>query len=407
MSHRPRIVIIGGGFGGVTAYRHLRQLLPVSSAEVTLVSRERDFVFAPMLHEVAAGGLQMSDVTESLERLMRRDDALIIDEARLVDTTHSVITTTSQEIFFDFAVVALGARTQWYDVPGAQQYAYPLKSTHDVEQLKQHLREVLRDAQAYPGQRQRLLRTVIVGGGATGVELATELDELWKTLRRYHGLGETAHEVVLCDSGKKILSQFPDAVSSGVATALRARGIMVRHGARVVEVRPDGVSLSDGTRIDCGTTCWVAGVAPHRIPFRPEVSLDQWGRVVVDPYLQLADAPGVFVVGDMAHVLAADGSPLPMTAQLAVQQGKLAAQNVAAIVKGAALERFVPTDRGVIVSLGQWKAVGMIHQQSIGGALAWWIRRTVYVFRFYRWSRRLAAAIDWTRRSVGRRDIGV
>jgi NADH dehydrogenase len=319
-----------------------------------------------------------------------------------VDVNRRRVATSRGDITYDYLVLALGAVTNSYGVPGAQEYSFALKTLTDARRLKNHVVDQFEAAlhQADAAQRQRRLRFVVVGGGPTGVEVAAELADLcFSTARHlYPGarIGEEA-EIVLIEGNSRLLSQMPEQMGQVSLAALRAKGVRVRLGTRAASVQADGVTLEDGEKVEAMTTIWVAGITPAPLLFSGAVPRDEAGRIEVGSTLQVAGQPRVFSLGDMARFVdEATGQVAQAQAQVASKQARVVAHNIAALLDEGALKRYRYRRTGELVSLGRWFATGRVHRIFFSGKLAWWLWRSVYLTKMLSWRKKLKVMIDWT-----------
>lgn len=410
MKDAPRILIIGGGFGGVYAYLQLRATLG-SAAKITVINATDHFLFTPMLHEVATGGLGQESVVERWSEITGAGGHDFVQATlQRIDLTRRVAYTTAGEIGYDYVVLALGAMTNYYGISGAAEYTLPMKTLADAAVLREKIIVQARKAgeAMTRADAEAALAVTVVGGGATGVELATELAELFVDLRK-HGVfrkaGGASPQITLLTADSELLTQFHDRARHHAEEVLRQRLVAVTCNAKVVGVDPDGVRLADGSKLMAGLVLWTAGVKANTPLCDPAVELDKWGRVCTDQYLRARGYENVFAVGDVASVTGEDGRPLPMFAQVAVRAGRVAGANIAAAITGKPLREFAYHSMGNFVSLGSWKAVGELKDLAVSGSFAWWLRRTAYILRFATWSKRFFIFGDWTLRAFRKRDI--
>jgi NADH dehydrogenase len=405
---QKRIVVLGAGFGGVYALRRLHRSLH-GKGVFTIVNRQNYFLFTPLLHEVATGSLAPHVIVEPLRTIFgccRLD--IRLGEVRKIRLADKVVETSAGDAPYDALVVALGAETNFYGVPGAAEHAFTLKSIDDAAAMKRKMIDAF-DAAAMEKDeavRRVLLRFVVVGGGPTGVELVAEIAEfVFGTLgREYRGaLGGVKPEITLLQQGPELIPQFTAATRGKALDALRRKGIEIRLLTAVTAVDADGVTLADGEHIASRFVAWVAGVKPANAPFDVAVGRDAAGRVIVDANLELPGHPGVFVVGDVAS-FTQDGHPLPPFAQVAVSMAEHAAANLARRVGGEPLQPFRYRNRGNLISIGQWMAAAEIGPFRFWGHFAWWLWRTIYLTKFISFRKKFVIALQWTINLASPRD---
>lgn len=410
---KKHIVIIGSGFGGMEVARRLSPYVRAGSIDVTVINRTNAFLFTPLLHEVATGGLSPTSVTEPLREVFVGTGIRVVQgDVTSINTTTKTITVGTCAVTYDVAVLATGAETNYYNTPGAEACAVPLKTLGDALRIREQVIDaferaaVLQDTEA----RKRLLSFVVVGAGATGVELVAELAEFTNGIAcRYfrdgkNGINPTEVTVTLVSAGAEVLTQFSSATRVAADAQLQRDGVVIRRGTHVQAVDAGGVLLADGTRIDAVLVAWTAGVRPVVPPFVGCIPTTDKGRVVVDATLRVPGCEDLFALGDAA-VIAQSSAQLPMLAQVAVAQGKVVARNVLATVRQQPLVPFAYRSKGSLVSLGQWFAAGTVGPLHLSGRFTWWLWRTVYLFKFASTKKRVRIAFEWTLNLFSPRDI--
>lgn len=415
-----RILILGGGFGGLAAYLGLhRRLHGDPSVMVTLVADRDVFEFTPMLHEVATGGLLPSSIQLPLRQIARccleRFVEGTIERVDLDARTVAVNVPAAQgplELPYDFLVSALGSTTNFFGTPGAETHALTLKDLAGARALKTHVLTQFERAVHLPTSdaREQALRFVIVGGGPTGVELAGELADLIRhELARVYPNLVSHSRVVLLQSADRLVPQV------GVWFDHRAREILgrtavvdVRLRTRVREVRPDGVQL-DGEFIPAATVIWTAGVAARPLELQASLTVERderMGRLKVDASLRLPSYHEVFVIGDQAWIYDREArQPYPMRAQFAIREGAIAAENIVRTIQQQPLREFEWRDRGFLLSLGKGGALGTAFGVRWSGPFAWWLYRTAYLMQIFGVRAKLRTALEWTLNLFSPRDL--
>ncbi len=402
---KAHVVIVGGGFGGIYTARYLQPLIEAGKVDVTLINKTNYFLFTPLLHEVATGGLSPMSVVEPIREIFRRELVHFIqDEATSIDLEKKYVSTSQRIIGYDFLVVSSGAETNYYGTPGAAENTITLKNLNDALIIRRTLIDACEKAAhiADDEERRKLLSVAIVGGGATGVELAAEIVEFMKeTLCSYYG--NTCHlkkedmQVTVIAASPDLLPPFPPALRDIAKKELVRKGIRVMLGETVTEVKPRKILFADKSFVEAATIIWVAGVKPVS-PALTGAEKEKNGRIKIDEFLRVAGKHEVFSLGDV-------GGTAPMLAQVAVQQGKIVARNIGATLTSIPLIPFMFMEKGLLVSLGQWHAAGKIFGITLQGPLMWWIWRTVYLFNFHSWRKRLKIAVEWTVNLFYPRDI--
>ena len=407
----PHVVILGAGFGGVYTYRNLLKKLG-NKARYTIISPDNYFLFTPLLHEVATGSLETNHIVEPLRLITEYSSTKLIPSfAEGVDLENKKVKIPQGEVSYDYLVVATGAKTNFFNVPGAQEYAIPLKTLADAVKIKEHLITIFEEAScsSHKEKKRALLSFVVVGGGPTGAELATELSDLcYDTfLDFYHE--EISHddiEITLISSSPDLVPQFHTSVRNKTKKGLHGKGVKILLSSSVAKVTGEGVVLSDGTHIESRTVIWASGVTPNTPNFisgSPEIIK---GRVVVDENLNIKNHEEVFVIGDVSCREDGLGGYLPMLAQVAVAEGRFVAKKISGSMLGKdKSKKFVYKSKGEMLSLGEWHAAGRVFGVTVSGPIAWFMWRTIYLFKFISKSKRLKIVLDWTINIFLPRDI--
>ncbi len=396
----PHVVIIGAGFGGLSAYHSIRKQFG-AHVRITIINRTNYFLFTPLLHEVATGGLGHHQVVESIRQLIYKTPTeLHLAEVKSIDLRRQQVKTSVATVDYDYLVIATGATSNYFDIPVAEEHTLGLKSLRDAIMIRNRIIEQFEVAHLLEGdERKDALRFAIIGGGATGVELAAELAEwIRDSFRRYYrNLNCDEVEITLINYSPELISQFSDRARHQALNRLKQLGVNVRLNTAVTSVTHDGVNLSVGGFLPTGLTLWMAGVMPAIPKLAPDVVVDERsGRLVVDRSLRLPGFQQVFVIGDASYVRTDDEHVLPMMAQVAERQGKWLGRALKAVITGREAPAFRYRSQGELLSLGNWHAAGTIWKVPISGPLGWWLWRTVYLFKFNSWSKRVKIAIDWT-----------
>ena len=415
MATRPtRIVILGGGFGGIyTALRLERRLPRDGSVEVTLVNRDNFFLFTPMLHEVAASDLDLTHIVSPIRTLLSRTQLFTgeitgVDlDARRVTVAHG---TDAHEhaLEYDHLVLALGSTTNFFHLPGLEAHALCMKSLGDAIRVRNrllgHLEEA--DGECSAAARQPLLTFVVAGGGFAGVETMAGINDFVReAIACYPRLGDASVRMVLVHGGHELLPELGDTLGTYARTKLAGRGVEVHTGVHVSGVTGSEVQLSNGMSIPSRFLVWTAGTAPHPLLGRLPLPLER-GRVVVDEAMRVADRPGVWALGDCAVVPnPRTGKPHPPTAQHAIRQGRVLADNIVAAMAGRAVRPFRFSTIGQLAAIGRRTGVARVFGLTFSGFPAWWLWRTVYLLKLPRFDRKVRVALDWTLDLFFRKDL--
>jgi NADH dehydrogenase len=408
---RQRVVILGGGFGGVSAARRFEQLLPWTPwLDVTLVSQRNYLLFTPMLAEVAAGSVEAGNVGVPLRAAcprtrFRRAEVLGVDpDRRLVHLRRG---DALEVLPYDHLVLALGAVPNFRDLPGVAANALTVSTLEDARRLRDHVLGRLEQAdhEPDPAERRRWLTFVVAGGGFAGTEAVASLfDLVHSTLRYFPNVRASEPRFVLVHSRERILPELGDRLAGYASGKLVARGVELRLGVTVAAADPGGVRLSDGERIAARTLVWAAGTRPSPVPLG-----GQNGAVPVDKYLRVRGSRNLWAVGDCARVPdpAVRGATCPPTAQHATRQGRAVADNVVAALAGAAPEPFRFRGLGFLVPLGRQSAAAELRGLRFSGVAAWLLWRGVYLWKLPGPQKRLRVLLDWTVELLFPRDIAL
>ncbi|WP_338403941.1 NAD(P)/FAD-dependent oxidoreductase [Cellulosimicrobium arenosum] len=364
----PHVVVVGGGFAGLATVKELAK----APVRITLVDRRVYNTFQPLLYQVATGGLNPGDVTYFLRGIRLRQKNVRVVHEHLVGIDHDnrrIRLLNDELVDYDYLVLANGVTVNFFGTPGAKENSFPMYSRSQAMKIRDTLFVRLEKAAATPGTDEGL-RVVVVGGGATGVEVAGALAELRTAGLRpaYPEIHGDAFEVKLVQRGGEVLKAFHPSLRQYAADELQRRGVGLHLGAGVAEVLPDAVVLTDGTRIRSDLTVWSTGVSPHE-------EVDDWGlprgeggRVVVGADLQVEGLPGEFAVGDIA-VSPAD---LPQLAQPAIQGGKQVAHNILALVEGRPTTALHYFDKGTMAVIGRRAAIAeVVGRVRLTRGVAW------------------------------------
>jgi NADH:ubiquinone reductase (H+-translocating) len=403
--HRTRILILGGGFGGVYAALEMeKHLARRPDVEVTLITRDNFFLFTPMLHEVAAGDLELSTIVNPLRKLLRRVNTFVgtveaIDlDARLVQVSHGFDGHT-HDLAYDQLVLALGSSTNFFGLPGVERYALTVKSLADAVALRNRLITHLEEAnsECAAGVRHPLMTFVVAGGGFAGVETLGGINDFARdALRFFPNLREDNLRMVLVTPDPLILPELGPKLSAYAQRKLGARGVEIITGVKVRGVEHELVTLSDGRTIQASTLVWTAGTCPNPLVASLPVQTRN-GRIVVDEYLAVPGRPGVWALGDCALVPdRRTGGFHPPTAQHALREGRTVARNVAASVLGGTPRPFRFSTLGQLAAIGRRTGVANVFGIRFSGFVAWWLWRSIYLSKLPRLEKKVRVALDWT-----------
>ena len=403
---RPaRIVIVGGGFGGVYTAIALEKLLGHGpEAEIALISKENYLTFQPMLPEVISGSIGLVDTITPIRRLCRSTHLYTRTVERIDLERRRVIATSGFgsrpfELDYDHLVVALGNVTSFTGQPGLAEHALPFKYLGDALALRNRAIQALEEADTEPSPeaRRALLTFVVAGGGFSGVEAVAELNDFVRAAAKsFRHVDPAEIRVVLLHAQGLILPELPRTLAEFAQKILLRRGVEIRLNTRLHGATMEAALLAGGERIATRTLVSTVPSAPNPLVAALPCKKEK-GRIVVDRHLEVPDFPGVWAVGDCAWILdAKTGEPCPPTAQHAIREAKCLAENIAASIRGTARKAFAFNALGKMGSLGHRSAVAEIFGLKISGFLAWWLWRTVYLMKLPGFDRKLRVATDWT-----------
>lgn len=408
-----RIVVLGGGFAGVTTAQELAKQLRRekrlargprdAGASVSVINRDNYFVFQPLLADIISGAIETTHVVVPLRRMLREVEVDVgyVEEIDPVGRRVVVRRRQSGEVFsvdYDALVIALGSVTDFRAVPGMADHAIGVRTLGDAFYLRNRALGTLEEAAREPDadRRDTLLTFVVVGGGSTGVEVAAELEDLLRTAHRTFSTLPRPR-VVLVHSRPYVLPEFGERLGRYATKKLAQAGVQVLLSRRLMRVEPDRVELDDGSVIKTATVVSTVGNAPNPILARLAPAVDERGWLRPDATFALPGFERVWALGDCASIIdPRTGSPMPATAQHAVREGPHAARNILTVLAGRPATPFDYNQQGMLVSLGRFRGVGEIWGIKVSGFIAWFLWRGYYLLRLPSLERRLRVAVDWT-----------
>ncbi|HUN72779.1 MAG TPA: NAD(P)/FAD-dependent oxidoreductase [Steroidobacteraceae bacterium] len=395
MQTRPRVIVIGGGFGGLSAARELR----AAAVDVLLIDRGNHHTFQPLLYQVATAGLAAPSIAAPLRHILRdqRNATVLLGEVQRIDVAGRTVDVDGVPHRYDFLIIATGSTHAYFGHDEWAAYAPGLKTLDDALRIRARILTAFERAEATadPAEQMQWLTFLIVGGGATGVELAGTLAEIARhTLKReFRRIDPASARVLLIEAGARVLPTFPPSLSAKAQRQLERLGVIVRTGHAVTGVDERGVSIGE-ERIEARTALWAAGVAASPLGASLGVALDRAGRVAVTSELTVAGHPEVFVVGDLTAV--PQGSqPIPAIAPAAKQMGRYAGRAILARLAGRQVTPFRYRHAGSLATIGRMAAVVDFGRIRLSGVLAWWIWLTAHIYFLIGFRNRLVVLIDW------------
>ncbi|HWP58653.1 MAG TPA: NAD(P)/FAD-dependent oxidoreductase [Candidatus Acidoferrales bacterium] len=401
-----RVVIVGGGFGGLRAARALRS----APVEVTLIDRRNYHLFQPLLYQVATGSLSPGEISAPLRSVFSRqkNTRVLLGEVADVDPrAKRVMLADGASFEYDSLIVAAGSQTFYYGRDGWREWAPGMKSIEEATNIRHKILYAFEVAERIsdPQRRRAWLTFVIVGAGATGVELAGAIGEIARqTLRNdFRSIRPEEAEIVLLDGAPRILPTFPEDLAEKAARSLAKLGVGIETGVMVEEIDREGVTIAAGDdrrRLNAKTVIWAGGVTVcafgRTLAKRTSAETDRGGRIKVNPDLTVPGYPDIYVVGDLALALGADGKPLPGLAPVAMQQGTYAAKAIVQKLHGATeIAPFKYLDKGMLAVIGRWAAVANIFGFHISGFLAWIVWALVHLMYLVQFQNRLLVFVQW------------
>ncbi|WP_299484697.1 NAD(P)/FAD-dependent oxidoreductase [Acaryochloris sp. IP29b_bin.137] len=390
----PHIVIIGAGFGGLQTAISLGG----SAAQVTLIDRNNYHTFVPLLYQVATATLEPEWIALPIHKLLHRykNVQFVQGNVEAVDLAARRVQTEQVTLQYDYLVLATGSQTHFQGVPGAKEYAWPLRTLEDAIALKHHLLQCIEQAAQISDsdQRRQRLTITVVGGGATGVEVAGALVELchqsWP--KAYPWLRREPVQLILIQSGPELLPEFPHPLRSYTYKKLARLGVQVQVKTKVASVHPTDLELDSGVLIPCATTIWTAGVQATHPPMQTAFPQGNRGKCSVLPSLQLQQYPEVYVLGDAAQV---PDQTLAGVAPEALQQGVCTARNLRRQLQGRTPQPFRYFNKGRLAIIGCFSGVGKIGPFPIRGFLGWFLWLAVHLVYTPGYRNRFIILMTW------------
>jgi NADH dehydrogenase len=394
---RPKVVVIGGGFGGLSAVRHLKD----EDVDIVMLDRKNHHLFQPLLYQVATGALSAADIASPLRRIFRgsRNVTVMLDEAVAIDRNKRMVRLeTGESLAFDYLVVAAGSSASYFGKDEWRPYAPGLKTLSDALEIRERILMSFEQAVRAEGAslRKRYLTFVIVGAGPTGVELAGALAEIARqsVALDFPTLPMAQFKVILLEGGPSILPSFVPELRSDALRFLKKLDVDVRFESQVTNVTAEGVWCGD-IFIDTGNVIWAAGTSASPLLKSLETPLDRQGRVIVQQDLSIPDDPSIFVIGDAACFRIDEDPPLPALAPVALQQGRHVAVVIAQAISAGPRRAFRYVDRGTMTTIGRAKAVAEIRGLRFSGLIAWVIWCVVHIFFLIEFRNRVRVSLEW------------
>lgn len=392
----PRVVIIGGGFGGLNAARALAR----SPVHVTVLDRRNHHVFQPLLYQVATAALSPGDIASPIRWILRRQQnaEVLLADARCIDRERRRVVLSDGEVAYDYLIVAAGTTHAYFGHDEWRDVAPGLKTLEDALQIRRRVLLAFERAEreSDPARRLSLLTFVVIGGGPTGVEMAGALAEISRLslAKDFRNFDPGSARIVLLEGGPAILTSFPEPLRDSARRDLERLGVEVRTGAMVTSIARGSVAIGREV-IPSETILWAAGVAASRLGATLRTPLDRAGRVRVAGDLTVPGDPRVFVIGDLASLEGPDGRPLPGVAQVAIQMGRHAARNITAALQGKPYAPFVYKDLGNMATIGRAAAVADFGWFTLRGYAGWLAWLFVHIMNLIGFRNRVVVFVQW------------
>lgn len=401
-NERAHVVVLGGGFGGLTFCEHFND----PRARVTLVDRTNHHLFQPLLYQVAMAGLSAPDIAQPIRSILSRHPNLevIMDEVEAVDLAARRVVCGRNTLDYDYLVLALGSITSYFGHTDWEQFAPGLKTLQDALLIRRDVLLAFEQAENTQDLKRRaeLMTVVIVGGGPTGVELAGACAELaHRVLRRdFYHIDPTRAGIILIEAGPRVLTQFPPDLSEKARRQLERLGVQVRTNTLVQSISKECLELANHEMIHAGNILWAAGVMAHPITRRLGVQLDRAGRIKVAPDLSIPGQPEVFAIGDIAFLLRENGQPVPGVApaamQMAAHVGRLIKEELEQGKSGVPRPPFHYWDKGNLATIGRSAGVAQINKIKLSGWPAWFAWLVVHLIFLIGFRNKIAVLVSWT-----------
>jgi NADH dehydrogenase len=389
--NKPKVVILGGGFGGLAAARALHK-----AADVTVVDRHNYQTFLPLLYQVSTAGLAADHVAYPIRGALRKTPVKFrMGSPISIDHKNQEVKLDSSELLkFDHLIVALGSVSADFGIPGVKEFTLGMKTVSEALTIRAEIMRRFEDLCRFEDDTK--LSITVVGGGPTGVEMAGAIAELIRGPLKSDQANAAAHiDITLIEAGPRLLPPFAPSLSARTKKDLEKLGVKVLVNAAVQEVEHRKIKLKDGTTIASEITIWAAGVKGSDAMAQLNLPTAS-SRVAVDPTMQVKNYPNVWALGDIAAAIGKDGNTLPMVAPVAIQQGKFIAKQIMRLAKGQKLENFKYLDKGSMATIGRNKAIVQVKGLKISGAIAWLIWLWLHLFYLLGGRNKIGTMADWT-----------
>ncbi|HCK85145.1 MAG TPA: FAD-dependent oxidoreductase [Hyphomonadaceae bacterium] len=396
LAHLPKVVIVGAGFGGLSAAKALARV----HVHVTLIDRRNHHLFQPLLYQVATAGLAPTQIATPIRAIVRkqRNTDVVLGEVDGIEMECQQVRLGERRVPYDYLILATGARHSYFGRDEWERFAPGLKTLEDATEHRKRILLAFERAELEddPAERARLTTFVVIGGGPTGVEMAGAIAELAKKALAsdYRRINPQCARIVLVEAAPRLLGAFPEDLSEHARCALKKLGVEVRLSHAVSACDAEGVTLG-GERIESRCVIWAAGVQSSPAARWLGAPSDRAGRVVVAADLSVAGHENVFVIGDCASALGRDGAPLPGVAPVAKQQGEHVAKAIARGLRGKKARPFVYADYGSMATIGRKAAIADFRGLHLKGFIGWLVWSAAHVYFLIGFRNRIAVTLDW------------
>jgi NADH dehydrogenase len=397
LSARPQVIILGAGFGGLTAAQTLRN----APVDVTVIDRRNYHLFQPLLYQVATAGLSPAQIAWPIRRILSRQKnaTVFMDKVLDINRERQEVVTAARRLRYDYLIVAIGARHAYFGHDQWEEFAPGLKKIDEAIEIRRRILLAFEQAETVEdeNERRRLLTFAIVGGGPTGVEMAGAIAELAHrtVVRDFRHIDSAQSKIILIEAGDRVLATFPEKLSRSAADQLTRLGVTVMTGAAVTGCDRNGLDLKDGSRIAAGTIVWAAGVTASPPAKWLKANSDRAGRIIVDKALRPLGVNNIFIVGDSATVTDAKGVIVPGVAAAAKQMGRFAALAILAQIEGRAVGQFSYRNYGNLATIGRKSAGADFGRFGLSGFPAWAIWSLVHIWFLIGIRNRFFVFLDW------------
>ena len=395
----PHVVVLGAGFGGLTFCQQFQN----PEVRITLVDRTNHHLFQPLLYQVATAGLSTPEIAQPIRSILsdRKNVTVLLDQVVDLDLAKREVVLQTKKLPYDYLVLALGGRNNYFGHPEWEEFAPGLKTINDAVRIRSRVLMGFEKAENTDdvAERARLMTVIIIGGGPTGVELAGAFAELARhvLVRDFRHIDPTQANIILVEGGPRILSNLPEDLSESAARQLEKLGAHIRTGVQVKNIRKGVVELANGEVLYGENILWAAGVSATPLTQKLGVELDRAGRVKVNLDLSLPGHPEVFAIGDMAFVMQANGKPVPGVSPAAIQMAQHVAKIIEEEVAGINVIRapFNYWDKGTMATIGRSKAVAQVGAIKLSGLTAWLAWLALHLVFLIGFRNKVAVMVDW------------